>query len=122
MKATDIFPSKYLRAGDLNGHEPIVTIDRVALETLGDDSKPVVYFQGKDKGLVLNKTNWAAIVDITKEDDSDLWRGAKVKLFTARVEFQGKRVDAVRIDAPGRPVRQAPPVVDHIDEDESVPF
>lgn len=120
MKSADIFPSKYLRAADLNGHEPIVTIDRVALETLGDESKPVIYFHGKDKGLVLNKTNWAAICDITKEDDSDQWRGHKVKLFTARVDFQGKRVDAVRIDAPksGRPT---PPPVEHID-DETVPF
>jgi hypothetical protein len=121
MKATDIFPSKYLRAADLGGHEPIVTIDRVKLETLGDDSKPVLYFSGKDKGLVLNKTNWAAIVDITKEEDSDLWTGHKVKLFTARVDFQGKRVDAVRVDAPpnGRPAPPRP--VEHIDDDQ-IPF
>jgi hypothetical protein len=120
MKATDIFPSKYLRAGDLNGHEPIVTIDRVVLETLGDESKPVIYFQGKDKGLVLNKTNWAAICDITKEEDSDLWKGHRVKLFTTRVDFQGKRVDAVRIDAP-KTSRPAPPPVEHIDDD-AIPF
>ena len=100
MKSTDIFPSKYLRAADLDGREPVVTIDRATLETLGDERKVVVYFKGKDKGLVLNKTNFNAIEEISGEDDTDNWAGTKVKLFTAKVEFQGKRVPAVRIDSP----------------------
>lgn len=120
MKSSDIFPSKYLRAAELNGHEPIVTIDRVTTETLGDDSKPVLYFAGKDKGLVMNKTNWAAVVDITGEEDSDDWKGHKVKLYTAKVDFQGKRVSAIRIDEP-KATRPVAPPVEHIDDD-SVPF
>jgi hypothetical protein len=128
MKSTDIFPSKYLRAADLNGAEPIVTIDRVEMETLGDDRKPVVYFKGKDKGLVLNKTNFNAIEEISGRDDTDEWKGVKVKLFTAKVEFQGKRVPAIRVDEPGSnaaSVKRAPaaPVepVDAPDDDE-IPF
>lgn len=122
MKSTDIFPSKYLRAADLNGQEPIVTIDRVDMETLGDERKPVVYFRNKDKGLVLNKTNFNAIEEISGKDDTDLWSGTKVKLFTAKVEFQGKRVPAIRIDAPSAaPVKRTETVVDDIDDD-SIPF
>ena len=113
MKSTDIFPSKYLRAADLDGREPIVTINRVILETLGDDRKPVAYFDGKDKGLVLNKTNWNAIEDISVEDDCDNWKGVKVKLITVKVEYQGKRVPGIRIeevsDKPA-PRRTAEPV------------
>lgn len=100
MKSSDIFPSKYLRAADLDGREPIVTISKAVLETLGDERKVVVYFTGKEKGLVLNKTNFNAIEEISGEDDTDNWGGTKVKLFTAKVEFQGKRVPAVRIDSP----------------------
>jgi len=29
MKSTDLFPGKWLRAADLAGNEPIVTIDRI---------------------------------------------------------------------------------------------
>ena len=61
MKANDVFPGKYLKASDLNGHEPVVTIDRVEMEDVGDGRKPVVYFKGKEKGLVMNKTNFSTI-------------------------------------------------------------
>src|SRR3990167_1094296 len=120
MKATDVFPSKYLRAADLDGHEPIVTVDHVEVETLGDERKPVVYFVGKEKCLVLNKTNFSAITDISGQDDTDNWRGVKVKLITARVEYQGKRVPAIRIEEPTAPRRPAPPV-EQIDDDQ-IPF
>lgn len=124
MKSTDVYPSKYLRAADLNGHEPVVTIDRVDMETLGDDRKPVVYFKGKDKGVVLNKTNWNAIEEIAGEEDSDNWKGVKVKLIVVKVEFQGKRVPAIRIDDPSgshRAAHRAPEPVDTPDED-TIPF
>lgn len=123
MKSTDVFPGKYLRAADLGTAEPVVTIREVKLETLGEDSKPVVYFEGKERGLVLNKTNFASIADITGEDDTDDWKGCKVKLFVAKVEFQGKRVPAIRVDDP-KPRRQREPEPEHatdVDEME-VPF
>lgn len=124
MKSTDIFPSKYLRAADLNGHEPVVTIERVEMETLGDDRKPVVYFKGKDKGLVLNKTNFNAIEDISGEDDTDNWQGTKVKLITMKVEFQGKRVPAIRIEeASAEPKKRMPPPEPlDVPDDSEIPF
>lgn len=108
MKASDVFPSNYLRAADLDGREPIVTIARVGVETFGDESKPVVFFQGKEKGVVLNKTNFNAIVDITREDDTDNWPGHQIKLITVKVEFQGKRVPAIRVEDP-KPTRAIGP-------------
>ncbi len=122
MKSTDIFPSKYLRAADLNGHEPIVTIDRVVMETLGDDRKPCVYFKGKDKGVVLNKTNFNAIEDISGEDDTDNWVGVKVKLVTVKVEFQGKRVPAIRIEEAGVPSKPRTPEPVDAPSDDEIPF
>lgn len=128
MKGTDVFPSKYLKAADLGTAEPIVTIRTVKVETLGEDSKPVLYFEGKEKGVVLNKTNWNALVEITGEDDSDRWPGKKVKLFVAKVEYQGKRVPSIRIDEPAnghmrrRPAEEPPPPPYHELTDEEIPF
>ena len=122
MKANDVFPSNFLKAADIQGHEPIVTIDRVEMQEVGDGNKPVVYFKGKERGIVLNKTNFAAIEDITGEPDTDQWAGHKVKLYVAKVEYQGKRVPAIRIDNAG-PTRTAPaPVPVDAPTDEEIPF
>lgn len=120
MNINKVFPSKYLSAADLNGATPTVLIDTVKLETVGDDSKLVVYFKGKDKGLVLNKTNANAIADILASKDTDEWEGKRIKLITAKVDFQGKRVAAIRIEEPAGPQRQA--VREPGDEDEEVGF
>lgn len=112
------FPSKYLSAADLDGTEPIVTIKNVKAEAIGDDQKLVVYFVGKEKGCVLNKTNANSIADIAKSDDTDDWTGKKLRLITVKVEFQGKRVPAIRIEDPkvtGTPKR-APEVSGDADD------
>ena len=57
MDINSAFPSNYLKAADLRGGRVTVAIDSVVIENIGDEDKPIVYFQGKEKGLVLNKTN-----------------------------------------------------------------
>lgn len=122
MKLSQAFPSNYLRAADLDGREPTLTIAEVITENIGDERKLVVKFVGKDKGLVLNKTNANSIAEITGAEDTDDWTGHKVKLFTAKVEYQGKRVPAIRIDAPaGKPSRVVEEPVEAPDDD-SIPF
>lgn len=125
----DAFPSKYLKADDLKGNRILVTIDHVSFETVGDDeNKAIVYFRGKDKGLVLNRTNAASIVEITGSAETDDWHGHRVVLFPTKVDFQGKRTLAIRIDNPpkGKPAPPPPPpaedeIVEDVAEDE-VPF
>lgn len=65
MNINDAFPSKYVQASDLNNQECQATIADVRREEVGDDRDllPVVYFQGRAKGLVLNKTNAFAIAE-----------------------------------------------------------
>lgn len=114
----DAFPSIYLKASDLKGAEPVVTIERVAFEPVGQkrEMKPVIYFVGKQKGLVLNKTNANRIVQITGTGMTEHWAGSAIKLYATETEFQGETVDCIRIrmkvDAtpPGRQeAPQAPP-------------
>ena len=101
MKVGTAFPSKYLKAADLQGREIVVTIDSVEMANIGDDEdKLVVYFQGKNKGMVLNRTNANMLTEIAGTDETDEWHDVKIKLYSCRVDFQGRRVDALRVDFP----------------------
>lgn len=98
MKMSGVF-STHLKAEELGaGKRLTVTIDHVEMEKVGDDHKPVMYFVGKQKGLALNKTNTNAITDILGTDESDDWTGARIVLYTTKVDYQGKRVLAIRVD------------------------
>ena len=98
----DAFPSKYLRASDLGGESPVVTIDRVDFEPVGRarEMKGVVYFTGKTKGLVLNKTNATKIAEVVGSLETDDWPASRVQLYATEVEFQGETVETIRCKAP----------------------
>jgi hypothetical protein len=128
MKISAAFPSKYLRAADLDGRQVTVEIAHVELEEVGtgEEPKPVLYFQGKAKGVVLNKTN-ANTIASAYGDDTESWAGQHVTLFSAHVDFQGRSVEAIRVKIPPRkpaaavvrpPVERAP--IEDIDD--SIPF
>ena len=130
MNINDQFPSKYLKAADLNGGEITVTIKDCIVESLGEDKRPVLYFAGKDKGVVLNKTNANNIAD-AYTPDTDSWVGKKVVLYTAYVDFQGRSVESIRIrpakaNDQRQPARASvPPQFDPSDpgiDDSDIPF
>jgi len=102
MRASDMFPSKYLKASDLGESTPVVTISKVVVESLGaedeKEDKMVVYFQGKDKGLVCNKTNCNTISGLFGEETDD-WIGKKIKILTAEVAFKGKMTLSIRVSS-----------------------
>jgi arabinogalactan endo-1,4-beta-galactosidase len=99
MKMSEEFPSKYLKAADLQGREVRVTMAHVEREKIGDDAKPVLYFKGKDKGVVLNKTNAGTISDAYGDDTED-WFDQPLILFSVMVDFQGKVAPAIRCRVP----------------------
>ena len=128
----DAFPSKYLRASDLGGESPVVTIDRVDFEPVGRarEMKGVVYFTGKTKGLVLNKTNATKIAEVVGSLETDDWPASRVQLYATEVEFQGDMVETIRCKAPvnarkpaQKPTPVQPPPVEEppMDADE-IPF
>lgn len=101
MELANIFPSKYIKAADLQGREPTVIIDRAEIDTIGEDRKLVLYFRGKDKGLVTNRTN-ADRIGHLYGSNTDGWVGREIVLFCDMVNFQGKVVEAIRVRAPAR--------------------
>ena len=122
MNINDAFPSNYLKASDIGAAQPVVTIDRVEMEPVGrqKEMKPIVYFVGKSKGIVLNKTNSKKIAEIASSHDTDDWHGVEVRLYTTEVDFQGETVEAIRIKSPLSTAAKPKPTAVITDED--IPF
>lgn len=134
MNVNEIFPSNYLKAADLRGAQVRVTIERVEMEMIGqgNDAKrvPIIHFEGKEKGLVANKTNMNAIAAVYG-DETDDWTGAEIVLFGTMVDYQGKTTPAIRVKIPPRkpaarrvedvPARAAPDL-EHHEMDDAIPF
>lgn len=102
------FPSKYLKAADIEG-TPTITIADIAFEEVGKDKdvRPILYYDGEEKGIVLNKTNATNISKLYGYETDD-WRGKQVMLGTTWVDFNGQSVEAIRIYPPKRQSSNAP--------------
>jgi hypothetical protein len=102
MHINSLFPSKYVAASDLPG-DVAVTIAKIEIEEVGQDKepRPVLYFYGKGKGMVLNKTN-ANRIKAMYGSEVNLWVGQSITLYPSETEFAGETVPCIR-------VRQTPP-------------
>lgn len=110
MRMNEAFPGKYLAAADLK-RPCTVMVDRVEKQDVsgGQDApeeKPVVYFKGQEKGLVLNQTNFGTLATL-HGDESDDWEGCRCELYPTTTEFRGKMVPCIRVRA-AEPVRPEP--------------
>jgi hypothetical protein len=108
MNVNDLLKTKHLKAYDLQGKEPVVTIARVASLPLGQTQSPkwVLYFVGKAKYLILNVTMIRAIAAFAG-DETDRWANVMVQLYTttAKDPQTKQQVPVIRIKAPvHRPV------------------
>lgn len=100
MQKGDVFKSKYLRGDDIGEAEVAVIIADVVPEIVveGEDPKPVMYFKGKEKGMVINSGNWDALA-YAYGDESDNWKGKSAVIYTIIGTFQGKTGHWLRIKA-----------------------
>jgi len=112
----DLFPSKWLTAADLKGQSMAVTIEKIELETMKgrdgkpDETKPVVFFEELDKGMVCNKTN-AGTIGKFYGDNTDDWIGERITIFPTKVNYGKELVDAIRVDTqlPRKPKKNGTP-------------
>lgn len=106
--------SSWLKGDDLPaGREVKVTIESIE-EVRFDDKQPpklAIKFVGKDKGVVLNKTNAGRIADV-HGFESDNWPGKDVFLYSEPVEFNSQMVRSVRLRV----------VLPEAEQDSEVPF
>lgn len=129
MRMSDLFPSNWLKADDFEQPRQL-KIKELTMEELGEDKqkKPVVYFVGEPKGLVLNKTNFEAIVNAVGDEETDNWIGQAVELYRATTQFRGMSTPCVRVRAPraqrtqSGPAPQSAPGAPHAAEDGGDPW
>jgi hypothetical protein len=94
--------SDFLKADDIGANFWTVTINKVDMKNFDDGSRKLfVMFGELDKGLVLNKTNADAIGDMHGRN-TDGWIGRQIMLMTMPVDYQGKKVNAIRVRAPAQ--------------------
>jgi len=103
----------YIKFEDLRGKEIRVIIGDVKIEDVKDgdknEKKLVATFVGKDKGLILNRTNAESIAEIAGTDDYEKWPGTAVILHGDKTTFGGKKVDCLRIRGVQSHPAAAPP-------------
>jgi hypothetical protein len=101
MNINSCFPSKYLKADDLMGQDISFTVREIKIEDVGgeergEEMRPIVYFYGLDKGLVLNKTN-AGVIAQLYTPETDMWMNKGITLYSTEVQYGGKTTLGLRV-------------------------
>jgi hypothetical protein len=93
---------KYVAAWMLKGADVDLEIESVSIEeVVGEKGKkdklPVLAFKGRDKGMVLNKTNGKMVAKLHGKDFED-WVGKTVTVYPTECEAKGGEiVECIRI-------------------------
>lgn len=102
------------KAEDLNGQAYDMVIGNIEIIDFNDGAKACVYFQGDERGLVLNVTNKNTLVEMFGPDTDD-WVGQTVTMFPTTTTWNNKMVPCIRLmrpivhaNAAPQPVRQMP--------------
>ena len=126
-----LYGSKYLGAADLKGQRPRFTIGKVETAELREKNgstkrKRVLYFQGEDKALVVNKTNAEKLAMAFGKSSAD-WVGGRIELYAEMTSLgkEGVRLQPLRTVAKAAPAQTVtppkPPAIDP-EMDDEVPF
>lgn len=104
MNVNDFYQteSKFLKAADLKKDGKSIkvrlTIDRAEIVEFKDNTKKVgLFFKGREKGLVLNKTN-AQLVAEQHGQNMDDWNGKEIAIYPTTTDFGGERVECIRVE------------------------
>jgi hypothetical protein len=110
MNVHSMFPSKFVAAGDLMGQDVSVVVSGVTIEEVGAEAekRPVVHFQGMQKGMVLNRIN-AKRITAMYGPEVEAWVGRPITLYPSETEYGGDTVPCIR-------VRQALPMLNQVQQ------
>lgn len=95
------YDATYLRAWDLPaGRDAVVTISRVEQGVIKgtdkEDRRPIVFFEGKKKGLVLNKGMGKTIKGMYGRFTKD-WIGREIAIYATTTQAFGETHDVLRV-------------------------
>lgn len=103
MNVDEIYPStKSLKAADLQGRTVSVTIENYEVKKFDNGNKIILKFTGKEKVMVVNKTN-AKIIASAFGGDTDGWIGKKIEIYPDKTMFGTDLVDCIRVRIPAPP-------------------
>ena len=96
-----LFDRDYIAAFDLNGKDVTVTIAKVEGKQLTSaggktNKKPVLHFDGAEKGFVCNKTNSRVIATLYGNFTED-WVGKKLTMYPTKTHSPAGETDCIRI-------------------------
>ncbi len=125
MKTSQMVQSKFLKKEDFPSPE-ILTIKDCSLEEVGKtDTRWVLFFKEKTKGIVLNVTKIKQL-EAAYGDDTDGWIGKKVKLSHDPSVMMGtQQVGGIKLSLPNNfpPVQpRAPEPAAAVDFNDDIPF
>jgi hypothetical protein len=116
MKVRDLYPSKYLKGEDIQGRSVTVTIEKLTVEKMGQsqETRPVLWFRGARKCLVLNRLNALVIAGMYGEE-TNAWVDCRVTLYATKIRAFGEIHTVVRV-APEIPPDPPKPRDDAVEE------
>ena len=106
MLISQAFPRRFANAADIGDKTPTLRIARVTQEKVGPSSRPVIWFFGAHKGIILSATLARQIAEL-HGDDTALWTGHPVTLHTIRVKVNGEPALSIRARSPASEASQA---------------
>lgn len=103
-----MFPSKYLKAHDLEPGFTPVTIVKVDYQEVRNNSGPgrsadpevlyTIYFEQFKKPMKLKKQNAEAIATALGTENVDEWKGRRVRIYPTEVRIDGKQYPCIFVD------------------------
>lgn len=99
-----LFNPLYLGSHDLEqGKDYTVTIEKIErdVEVIGDggkkQKKPIIYFKGAPKPMILNSTNSKMIAKILGSKYIEEWTGKSVTIRVVQEKGFGENMDVIRV-------------------------
>lgn len=92
---------EFIFAFDLDGRDVTVTIAKVVAGELTSaggkkTKKPVVFFEGKAKGLALNASNAKTIATLYG-NYVEAWVGKQITMYPTTTQMNGETVECIRL-------------------------
>src|SRR5262249_40580601 len=101
---SDRFGGKFMKAEHVT--KPFVGVVAAVTDELVNEheskKRPVIYFEGHERGVVLNSTRYDAMSHLGNSKDTDDWLGMRVGVRRGKTRFAGKQVDCIEFTAPPR--------------------
>lgn len=98
MKVSAVFPSNFIAAGDLDGRDVTLTIERVAdkgtvkREDGQPIDKPVLYFKETPMGMIIGKTN-ARAIRLEHGNEMTKWIGKQITVYPTTTSISKKMAE-----------------------------